>query len=184
MKVYGLLPIENLELCKPDDWEGFDKLGASGATSVDWRPFSVRIVHWSEGRKRGYSDAPWWGSHVLIFRKEAAERLEPYLKAFRELLPLECEETPLVAFRGTRLIDALSPDSSAERFDDGSIMILWTAVFKESVLKGQDIFKLPDFRISPMFVGEGFVKKWKESGLTGLEFDEVWDSAKSGSGKH
>jgi hypothetical protein len=178
VKVFTLLPTDDLELCRPDDWKAFNKAVAGGGRAVNWQPFSVRIVHWNQGDKLGRSDVPWWASHVLIFRREAADKLAPYLGDYGELLPLECEETPLVAFRASRVLDALSEeDSSFERLDDGTISMVWRYAFKPSIVEGQDIFTLPNDRLSPLFVGDGFVKKWKASRLTGLEFDEVWRSA-------
>lgn len=176
MKVYQLLPTDDFELCRPDDSESFNKATSRASSKIAWQPFSVRIVHWNQGKKLGRSDAPWWGSHVLILRKEASTRLADYLADYGELLPLDCEETPLVAFRATQEIEGLSPASSVERFDDGSISMVWKYVFEPSAVTGRDVFKVRDLGVSPLFVGDRFVAKWRASGLVGLEFDELWRS--------
>jgi len=42
------------------------------------------------------------------------------------------------------------------------------------VVADNEIFKIPSLRVSPTFVSHRFVDRWKESGLTGLEFERVW----------
>ena len=175
MRVYKVLPKNDHDLCHPEDWEGFNNAIADRSGSIDWRPFRVRLVHSSEGRKLRRSDAPWWGSHVLILRPKAVELLGPYLREHGQLLSLECDEDVLQAFKASRVVDALSTtDSDVARFSDGSISIVWRHVFKPEALLGADVFKLPNFNVSPIFATDPFVERWRSAGLEGVEFDEIW----------
>jgi hypothetical protein len=118
---------------------------------------------------------PWWGSHVLILRPKTVELLGPSLRGHGQLLSLDCDEDVLQAFKASRVVDALSTtDSDVERLSDGSISLVWKYVFKLEALLGNEIFLLPDFSPSPIFVTEAFVERWKSARLTGLQFQEIW----------
>lgn len=51
------------------------------------------------------------------------------------------------------------------------------AELRPDVIGEIDIFKIPNLRVSPTFLSQRFVDRWKASGLTGLEFEQVWAPA-------
>src|SRR5262249_18919616 len=140
-----------------------------------WRPIPVRLVHEDEGKKLVGSDSPWLGSHALIFRRSAIDKLGALLEEHGELLPLSCSEAELFVFKATRVLDALDEQASAvTRFSSVRVMRVTRYVFKPAAIAGSNIFKIPNLRVSPTFVEERFVKAWASAGLRGLEFKKVW----------
>jgi hypothetical protein len=45
--------------------------------------------------------------------------------------------------------------------------------FRAGLLKNADVFRIPEFRSSPLFVTDVFVGPWKAAGLKGLEFKKL-----------
>jgi hypothetical protein len=168
---------DGFELCHPVDGEDF----ATFRTLINghpqghsWTPIEVQFITEDRGRRLRPADAPWLGTHALIFRPSVVDALGRELRAYGELLPLACSDAELVVFNPTRLLDALDEDaSSVNRFDDGSLIWIDHHVFHPEVVRGVDIFKIPNLRSSPTFVNEAFVKLWQDAGLRGLEFDPV-----------
>lgn len=177
MKVYRLLPADDSELCHPDDWKSFDS-GIAARERIEWKPLHVRVIHFDDGKRLQRSDTPWWTSHVLILRPKAVELLGPFLRENGELLELACDEDTLVAFKATRVVDALSKESDVARFDDGSISVIFKHVFRPEGLRDVEVFKIPDIDVSPIFVTDRFVRRWRATGLTGLVFMEIWSETR------
>lgn len=173
---------DGFELCQPRHAEDFETLNtgiAGNPRSQDWSPIEMRLVRKDRGRTLRASDAPWLGSHALIFRRAAARKLEDALLQYGELLPLKCTSSreELLIFNVTRVVDALDEQhSTITRFSSGRIMAIDRFAFKEGMLEGVDVFKIPDLRVSPTFVSSRFVERWSASGLTGLDFLQVWPS--------
>lgn len=46
--------------------------------------------------------------------------------------------------------------------------------FRADVIGEVAVFKIPNLRVSPTYLSQRFVDRWKASGLQGLEFREVW----------
>jgi hypothetical protein len=137
----------------------------------------MRIFHEDEGKKLLRSDSPWLGDHALIFRPSVLEALGPLLREYGELLPLECSETELWVYNPTRVIDALDEAASTvSRFKDGRLMGIRKHVFRDDIVRGIDIFKIPNRRVSQTYLSDRFVDLWTKSGLKGLEFTQRWAS--------
>lgn len=47
-------------------------------------------------------------------------------------------------------------------------------VFRPDAIAGHDAFKISNLRVSPTFVSENFVTRWRNGGLSGLDFMQVW----------
>jgi len=78
-------------------------------------------------------------------------------------------------YNPTRVIDALDEDaSSVLRFSGGRIMRINRHVFRPEVVKGIDVFKIPNLRVSPTYVSQRFGDLWNSADLKGLEFKQVW----------
>ncbi len=172
--------IEDVELCMPlnpdDDQALIERIDGRRHTQPDV-PIEVRLVKEDEkGRPLKQSDAPWYVRDSLIFRERAIDALGDILLQHGELLPLRCEEAELHIYNPWILPDALDEGrSEIVRFDDGRIMHIEQYVFREEIVRGVDIFKLGIMRASPTLFSRRFVKRWRDSGLWGLDFDLLWE---------
>jgi hypothetical protein len=180
MKIFKPLGEEDYELAHPvnsEDFETFNLLVNGVPRRDTWQPVRMKLVTEDEhGRPWRESDAPWLGSDALILRPRAIQALEPLLLANGELLPLECEQTPLAMFNPTHLVDALDEETSeVRRFEDGRIFHIRTHVFRRDIIQSLQAFKIKSLRVSPTYVGEQFVEQWKAAGLRGLTFTPVWE---------
>lgn len=176
--VYTPLGLDGYELCQPvrqDDFEAIN-IDVNGVPRQSiWRPIPMRIVREDEGQKLATSDSPWLGANALIFRPNAVAALGHLLRNNGELLPLECPEAELSIYNATRIVDALDESaSSVLRFSNGRIMLVQRYVFRAEAIDDIDVFKIPNLRVSPTFLSQHFVDRWKTSGLRGLEFKQVW----------
>lgn len=173
---------EGFELCQPqrqDDYETLHVQIDGAPRRNSWSPVAVRLIHDDEGKLLATSDSPWLGSHALVFRKSAIERLGSLLQSNGELLPLACSEADLSIFNATRVIDALDEQaSSITRFSSGRVMRVTRYIFKAAVVADVDIFKIPNLRVSPTFVSERVVHAWTSAGLRGVTFDRVWSDVR------
>lgn len=178
LAIYTPLGAEGYELChpvNPDDFERVNVEVNGVSRRSGWRPPQMEIVQDDEGKQLIASDAPWLGSHALIFKRSAIERLESELLTHGELLPAKCASEDVWIYNPTRVLDALDESAaSVLRFEDGRIMMIQRYAFKEAVVRNADVFKIRGMRVSPTFVSQAFVDRWSASGLKGLEFKKVW----------
>ncbi|SRR5216683_1424390 len=180
MNVYVPVPLEKFELCQPVDDQQFDNIIdrlAGTPYGSNWQPVKVEIIQEDRGKKLLESDTPWLGPHALIFRQTVVQAMGSLLREFGELLPLQCDEAELSIFNVTRLLDALDESaSSIVRFGSGRILNIEKYEFRRDIVKGNEIFKIPNLRASPTFIGDRFVELWKTAGLRGLDFKKVWSA--------
>ena len=121
------------------------------------------------------SDSPWLGTHALVFRRHALYDLEAILLSYGELLPVDCAEAELFILNVTNVQNALDEKTSGIlRFSDGRVMRIARYAFRPDVISGVDIFKIPNLRVSPTFVSERFVERFKSAGLRGVVFKKIW----------
>lgn len=176
--VYVPCGLDGYELCQPVNQEDFETINAqvNGAPrEAGWKPIRMRLVRQDEGRSLVESDAPWLGSHALIFRPRAIEALAPFLREYGEILPLICHEAAVSVYNPTRVLDALDEGSSRlQRLRSGRVMMVQDYVFRATEVSDIPVFKIPTLRVSPTFVTQRFVELWRTSGLRGLEFRQVW----------
>lgn len=181
--VYTPLGTDGNELChpiNPADFERINTLINGTARQAGWKPIRMQIIREDEGKNLSYSDSPWLGSHALIFRSSVLETTSLLLERYGEVLPVSCPDVDLWVFNPTTVVDALDDEaSSVLRFGDGKIMMIERYVFQAEMIADNDVFKTPSLRVSPTFVNHRFVDRWKESGLTGLEFKQVWTAQNS-----
>ena len=169
---------EGFELCQPEKEEDFETLNVEvNGTPKDgtWHPISMRLIIRDEKEDLVKSDSPWLGSHALIFRRSAVEKLGRLLREYGELLPLSCPDAELFLFNPTRIVAALDEHASdVTRFAGGRIMRVTRYVFRADAITGVDIFKIPSLRVSPTFLSERVIQLWTSAGLHGLDFRRVW----------
>jgi hypothetical protein len=172
---------DGCELAHPVDSSGFETFSSqiNGLSRREgWTPVRMRLVMEEEhGEPLRESDAPWLGSHALIFRQKAVAALESLLLAHGELLPLECEQAKLAVFNPVNVLDALDEAASIVQRLPSSGRVAWIEkhVFRREVIQGFQVFKIKSLRVSPTFVGEQFVEQWRSAGLRGLTFEQVWE---------
>ena len=171
---------EECEWALPVDDAGYELFrGLYGAPRGDgWKPLAMQLLkHVERGRRLGRADFPWYGTQVIILRKEAVERLRPLLLEAGEVLPLACEEAELWLWNVTNVVDALDYErSKIVRFpSSGRIMDIREHVFRPHLLGSQPAFKLPGWL--PIYLGSRFVDEVTASGLTGLKFKQVWGAS-------
>ncbi len=156
MKVYELTLAEGQEWAMPKVLEDNYVLSdLRGQPQLHWIPIGMDLLtEDDEGTPRGYSDFPWYGSHVLILRTEAANGLRETMRPYGEFLPLKGGDG-LELFSATTVLDALDEDQSEIiRFDDGDILNIERYVFRQEAVGNCPIFKL--------FSGIGFKLVWSD----------------------
>jgi hypothetical protein len=117
-------------------------------------------------------------------KRKVVDAIGSFLRDYGELLPLRCNEAELCVYNPTIVLDALDEQASElDRLDTGLLYRIRRHVFRPDVIDGVDIFKISNIRSSPVFFGDRAVKIWKDAGITGIDFIEVWRSGrKKGSG--
>lgn len=175
---YTPLGAEGFEICHPVNDSDFETIIAkiNGIPcGPAWKIISMKLVNADDSEALEFSDSPWLGSHALIFRKGAVDRLGELIQENGELLPLQCEHMDLVIWNPRHRINALDETSSSlSRFSDGRIMMVKRYKFHQTLVKDVDVFKLPNLRVSPTFLSHRFVQAWRDCGLKGLDFEYVW----------
>lgn len=178
MKIFAPLPADHVEMCHPVDHTDFEEVTKNFAglpLGNAFKSVQMEIVREDEGKTLVQSDVPWFGSNVFVFRSHRIEKIRNFLTQFGELLPVECQGESLEFYNVTNVVDALNEDASdVARFSGGDIFRVEKYVFHLEALKGQHVFKIPNLRVSPIYLDEGFVTTWKEHGLSGLDFEELW----------
>jgi hypothetical protein len=176
--IYLPLPVDGYELCHPTSQRDFELINTevSGLRQGPrWRPIRMRLIRQDGGRSLLESDSPWLGTHALIFRRQAVEVLEPLLSQCGELLPLESGAADMLMYNPMLLANALDEGASTVgRFGTGRIMDVKTYVFNPEVVRNVEAFKVSALRVSPTYVGDAFVQRWKAAHLSGLEFKRLW----------
>lgn len=170
---------EIAELVNSEDYENLF-LALNGVPRADdWKPIEVELFRENLGEPLLPSDAPYLASGTLLLRATAANRLSGVLAKYAELLPVRCAQADLLAVNVTNVIDALSQDASAvARFPDGRIMQIQHHEFHPDVVAGEAMFKIPDLRVSPIFVDQSFVSACRQADIRGLAFARVWEGEK------
>jgi hypothetical protein len=182
MKIFRPMPAKEHELCQPLHDEDFDRVAAQirgRAPGGTWSPIDMGLIRADEGRPLKPSDAPWFEADVLVFKSSAVQAMGELLRKHGELLALGCKDESVVLFNATTVLPALDEAAAQiHRLPSGHPIRVVTHVFHADVVSGNDIFKIDTFLSSPVYVGEGFVEEWTRAKLRGLEFEEVWDSAR------
>jgi hypothetical protein len=178
MRIFLALRRKGYELIHPvnsEDFEIYARLGEPRLAA--WKSPRMHLVHSDEGVDLRRSDSPWMVDHAIMFRPRAIAALRPMLEKHGELLPVDCDDEGIACLNVTCFADGLDEErSSIDRFKSGAIMYVAKWAFRGEALEGRDVFRLPNFRVSPTFFSERFVRLWEESGLEGLDFEPIWSS--------
>ena len=175
IKVYELTLADGQEWAMPKVLEDNYVLSdLRGQRQLHWSPIGMDLLtEDDEGTPRGYSDFPWYGSHVLILRSDAANGLRKAMRPYGEFLPLKGGDG-LELFNATTVLDALDENrSEIIRFDDGDVLNIERYVFRQEAVGNFPIFKLP-YRASNLYLQAGFIDQINEMGFCGIGFKLVW----------
>jgi len=174
------VPREGFELCHPRDPSAFEVVNSlvdGNPRSGSWVPLGVQIVNSEYGKHLHVSNAPWMTAGCLVFDQRALDKIGSVLLSAGELLPLDCSERNVWAFNPTAVLPCLDEASSSVlRTDSGRIFHVSKYSMKEDVVAGHLLYKCDAFRVSPVFMNQGFIDAWHSADLAGLEFDQVWSN--------
>lgn len=176
MKIYTPEVLEDVEWAMPEDDGDFEVLRSLGGRcdKDTWSPICMYLDR-EEGQLRK-SDFPWLGEHVLVMRQRSVGALHGFLEQYGEVLPLECDETPLYLFNTSTVIDALDLGrSEVARIPGGKIIDIRSHVFHPDVVAGMHIFKIPQLLHSFMYLSQEFVDRVTDADLQGVGFRLVWE---------
>jgi hypothetical protein len=177
MKIYELALAEGQEWALPKVLEDNHVLSdLRGQRQLHWTPIGMNLLTVDdEGTPRGYSDFPWYGSHVLILRSDAAHGLRETMKPYGEFLPLKGGDG-LELFNATTVLDALEENrSEIIRFNDGDVLNIERYVFRQEAVGDYLIFKLP-YRASNLYMQAEFIDQIKDMKFCGIGFNLVWSN--------
>lgn len=142
-----------------------------------WRPVAVEWIDDDLNAGKPKSDYPTLGSTPALSQRAVDELMEVLVEN-GEILPLSGGSADrYYVYNVTRILDALDIEKSdAIWFGPGRIMMMKRYAFRDAELEGATVFKVPQLRVQ-VFVTEPFVRRVKNSGLTGFSFREVWQSS-------
>lgn len=158
MKVFLPIGEEGCELAQPEKDEDFETINVQvhgKSRGASWNVFRMKLFSADEqGKQLQPSDAPWFGSHALIFKPRAVRELLPLLADHVEFLSVVCAGAELVIANPPHLADALDENSSAlHRFErSGRVFRIDRYVFLPDRVRDMTIFKITSLRVSPTFV--------------------------------
>ncbi|MBQ6094383.1 MAG: hypothetical protein IJL09_03195 [Lachnospiraceae bacterium] len=168
-KYENLCPVKDLTA---DEIQAFD-----GHPIKDkWKPLPVEPL--GKGKRHKWCDYP--GFTIPAMSENALRVLRPLIENSSEELELDFSEKKYVAVNVTAVLDVIDYDrADYEKFSNSDrIMLFNKYAFREcEELKQHHIFKIVDQKRSGWpFVSDTFKQTVEENGLTGFEFQLVWDS--------
>ncbi len=122
---------------------------------------------------------------TLLFSGKAVEALGSILLAHGQLFPVGTNVGEYLAYNVTTVVDALDREHSAmemcphvKREREAGIPQGIDCVkqywFHADRLEGADIFKLPEFPLTEVYVSDRFVRAVEQAGLAGFKFPRLW----------
>lgn len=178
MRVYELISSDDSEQIIPSDEDiiRYYQQFSRGTLIHEYEYITVRIIKYDENNfKLPESSFPWLGQESLIMRPDAYEAIKPIIASFGQLFPLKCETDTLYAFNCTNVIPALDLSASDLEIEDGELVYINKHAFHPDVIGESTLFKVPD--VSTLFVTDGFADIIYELGLTGLNYELLWESS-------
>jgi hypothetical protein len=180
-KVYTVRHREGDEWLIPIDKGNYDLLIFDGKPRArTWQPIRMKRYRFTEdGRFLGPCDFPCGsGGSDLPMTNRARQKIGVYLEKYGEFLPLECADGDFCTFHVTHFVDALNERASdvlRSPDDPNVVLMIHKHVFRPDKLTDDWMFKLPQSRgRGEFYVTDPFVHMIRASGLTGLEFRQVW----------
>lgn len=149
------------------------KQAKKGPTTAIWRPVPVEIS--SVDKLPG--DCPYLTAGIPVFSKRALHALLPLIKDEIEVLPLDCPSGEYFIASVLNILDCLDISrSEIERFEaTGNIKRIINHVFDPKCIGEHHIFRIPERRLSQVFVTDRFKEVVEEHQLSGMRFEERWE---------
>ena len=135
-----------------------------------WKPLAIEIDFEHPGP---VPDFPLLLGGPPIFSERAWQILESLIGPEVEALPISHPRGPHFAIHILRIIDALDTKKSRIRWSDAekrSISRVEEYVWKEEVLEGHHMFRIPETSTTRQYVSEEFRRLVEANGLTGLKW--------------
>jgi hypothetical protein len=112
-----------------------------------------------------------------VLSKRARAAFEPHLQGLGQWIQLDFDEQPYWLFHLQAVEDVLDLERSRIRyFSSGKVMEIERAAFRESALTGLFMWNLPQRPTHPICVTDTALDLVREHGLTGFEFELLWNS--------
>jgi hypothetical protein len=112
-----------------------------------------------------------------VLSERAKAVFEPHLQGLGQWIPLDFDEQPYWLFYLQAVEDVLDLERSRIRyFSSGKVMEIERAAFHESALTGLFMWNLPQRPTHPICVTDTALDLVREHGLTGFEFELLWNS--------
>jgi hypothetical protein len=168
----GKQDYECLIAVNDDDYKVFRSLDGTPRKAA-WKPIVVRCVRGDRRWKKQFSDFPWNVGGLMFFREKAAEVLKDMLEKHGELLPLVLEDGEKLYVHNTSVLpNALDEERTEFLHIPGidRVMGITKAVFREDIVRGVDMFRLPIELSRRTYVSDRFVDLVNKHNLKGLEF--------------
>ena len=163
--------VDGAEWCQPTLARDYDTISdlLNGESRIStWLPMEMKVVSEDEGVTLAFSDALCLGHQALVLRPAAVSALGAMLSQYGELLRARCALERREIFNATTIIDALDEAASTVmRYSTGKVMDILNYAFVSERVAGVQIFRIPQFVSSPIFVGSEFVEMRADSGLHG-----------------
>lgn len=144
-----------------------------------WTPLEVEYIERSFKSKY---DCSGFNQGAFIFNQKTVKALQPVLEGKVEVLPLVHIGTPtpdhIFAINVVNLLDCLDYEKAKVKIDKEYNVVtkVLQYAFQIEMVIDESIFKMPQHRGTRIFVTEKFVQAVQENQITGLDFEEVWDS--------
>lgn len=170
---YKVLCEDNYEivhLTGRTDYEFLTNLTGSPVQNT-WKNLEIQFLSADTGKKKMYSDFPWYMSSVLILRENVVSKMKSFFEKNGELLPMHSVDNQKLYAFNCKIIDALDEEKSdiIRLKSSGKIVLVKKIAFKDEKLVNVDIFRL-NYPSSPTFVSEEFIKLYNEYKFVGLKF--------------
>ena len=177
---------EDFEIINPVDKGDYEYLASLDGTSKQkmWKDFEITYEAADVNCKKIYSDFPWYMSSVLILKENVISKMKPFFEANGELLPMHSKDGQKIYAFNCNVIDELDKEKSdVIRLKTGKIILVKKIVFRNEDKITKDIFRL-NFKSSPTFVSDNFIKLYNENNFVGLKFIKYTDSGLKNSSSH
>jgi hypothetical protein len=194
----GVLEADKENRERMEEYESNYNLFQGGKIGDAWHPVHVivdrsRVDEWNPLPPAG--DFPRFEGAGIepVFSRQALDTLSDLLQGNGEILPLSCDEGEYYLFNITRIIDVIDRDHSEFKFEseldpdfgaldeDGpDFQVITRCEFYPDQVKDLTIFKIPrEYHKNTPMVTDNFVRRVREAGLKGFEFELLWSSAVS-----
>ena len=154
----------------------YTEVSLDGRSWIDeWEPVELKRMY---GEGLPLSDFPHYYSNPVM-SDSAIKILDPLIKDSVEYLPLVFDEKNYTMVNVTKILNVIDYEKSEyETFPDSERILMFDKYSFRICddLLNNDLFKIIDEPKSYVFASDRFKKCVEDNGLTGFNFELVWDS--------